>query len=302
MIGTARGDVAAADTRCRRCGDGSEEATGETEAGDGCDCEAEAVHAATAALSPPPTARASSPPQPGADNGRQAGGGAGGGAREGVANGDRQEERCVATPAVAAAAALEVKKALWCSQQLHLRKRLVTEDDRLDFVVVDGEGSVPPRFDGLSLVGGADISFPKEDGGHGNRAVASLVVLRFPTLELVYEDNAILELSEPYVAGFLAFREAPAVLDLISRLRSRCPTLVPQFGIACHVGVLADIPTIGVSKNFLQIEGRDGDFLTVAAVKRFSAQRLRKSGDSLDLRLGGLHGNGSVIGAVRCLA
>ncbi|KAJ1971513.1 hypothetical protein H4R34_005720, partial [Dimargaris verticillata] len=83
----------------------------------------------------------------------------------------------------------------------------------------------------------------------------------------------------PYVAGYLAAREAPILAQMIQELRQEQPELVPQvimvdgngvlhprrFGLASHLGVVADIPTIGVAKNFLQID--DGAELTVKAVR-----------------------------------
>jgi deoxyribonuclease V len=64
----------------------------------------------------------------------------------------------------------------------------------------------------------------------------------------------------PYIPGFLSFREAPAMLDALGMLGERPDLLVVdghgtahprRLGIACHVGVLADLPTIGVGKSIL---------------------------------------------------
>jgi len=64
----------------------------------------------------------------------------------------------------------------------------------------------------------------------------------------------------PYVPGLLSFREAPAALEAFSRLRTRCDLVLydgqgiahpRRFGIASHIGVLADVPAIGVAKSRL---------------------------------------------------
>jgi deoxyinosine 3'endonuclease (endonuclease V) len=71
----------------------------------------------------------------------------------------------------------------------------------------------------------------------------------------------------PYVPGFLAFREAPAILPLLDELRTSLPHLVPDLllvdgngvhhprkcGLASHLGVLANIPSIGCAKKFLSV-------------------------------------------------
>jgi hypothetical protein len=100
-----------------------------------------------------------------------------------------------------------------------------------------------------SLVGGLDISFFDAQDGEAEAAVAALVVLSAPTLDVLYEDLLPVTLTQPYAAGYLAFREAPALVELIRRLRTRRPDLVPQVllvdgngvlhpracGLACHV-------------------------------------------------------------------
>lgn len=112
------------------------------------------------------------------------------------------------------------------------------------------------RFGAIDLVAGADVGF--EDGGKTTRA--AVVVLRFPQLEMV--DQAIIRQPTrfPYIPGYLSFREAPAVIEAMGRLHQQPDLLVcdgqgiahpRRFGIACHLGVLLDLPTIGVAKSRL---------------------------------------------------
>jgi deoxyribonuclease V len=85
-------------------------------------------------------------------------------------------------------------------------------------------------------------------------------VLRYSTLEL--EEYAIARRPTrfPYVPGLLSFRELPAVLEAIERLRQTPDILLcdgqglahpRRCGIACHLGVLTDLPAIGVAKTRL---------------------------------------------------
>jgi len=138
----------------------------------------------------------------------------------------------------------------------------------------------PDTLEGLKRIGGVDISFFKEDP---DKAVASLIVLEYPSYKVIYEDDEVVPLNLPYIAGFLAFREVPAIEKLYKRLvekdkenkESKLPQLIlvdgngylhpRQFGFACHLGVILDVPTIGVGKNFLVIE--DGEEMTMEHVK-----------------------------------
>nr|XP_056704637.1 endonuclease V [Euleptes europaea] len=129
-----------------------------------------------------------------------------------------------------------------------------------------------PSFAGLERVGGVDLSYVK---GDDTSACASLVVLSYPDLKVLYEDCRMVVVNAPYVAGFLAFREAPFLVEAVQRLEEHQPGLRPQvllvdgngtlhhrgFGIACHLGVLTGLPCIGVAKNLLQVDGLANDEL-----------------------------------------
>jgi len=91
-------------------------------------------------------------------------------------------------------------------------------------------------------------------------AFAAVAVIDASSLELIESAMAARPVTFPYVPGYLSFREAPAVLAAL-RLLSRPPDLVMcdgqgrahprRFGLACHVGVLAGLPTVGVAKSRL---------------------------------------------------
>lgn len=108
----------------------------------------------------------------------------------------------------------------------------------------------------VRYVAGTDVAF--EEGKTITRAAAAL--LRFPSLELVEYKIARRPTSFPYVPGLLSFREIPAVIDALEKLETK-PHLVlcdgqgiahpRRFGLACHLGVLTGLPTIGVAKSRL---------------------------------------------------
>lgn len=122
--------------------------------------------------------------------------------------------------------------------------------------------SVTDNFKAVRLVAGADLAFDPET----NLAFAGVIVYRFPEMQEVERRMARRKLRFPYVPGLLSFREGPALLAAFARLRTE-PDLIlidghgrahPRlFGIACHMGVLLDKPTIGCAKSLLV--GEHGD-------------------------------------------
>ena len=109
----------------------------------------------------------------------------------------------------------------------------------------------PLDLDALATVGGLDVSV------RGDRVRAAVVVLDAATAGVV--DHAVWEgpVAFPYVPGLLSFREVPALLPALERLRALPDVLVldaqgrahpRRFGLACHLGVLLDRPAVGVAK------------------------------------------------------
>ncbi|MGO0123441.1 deoxyribonuclease V [Desulfothermobacter acidiphilus] len=125
------------------------------------------------------------------------------------------------------------------------------EEWRREVKVEDG-----PRPGDLRLVAGCDVSFSQARG----MLYAAVVVLKVPGFEVAEESTACLPATFPYIPGLLAFREIPALLSALEKIKST-PDLVlcdgqgiahPRgMGIASHLGVLFDLPTVGVAKTCL---------------------------------------------------
>jgi deoxyribonuclease V len=91
-------------------------------------------------------------------------------------------------------------------------------------------------------------------------ACAAVVVLAFPGLEIVARATATRPIAFPYIPGLLTFREGPPILDALDRL-DRKPDLFIfdgqgiahpyRMGIASHIGLLIDLPSIGCAKSLL---------------------------------------------------
>lgn len=108
----------------------------------------------------------------------------------------------------------------------------------------------------IRRVAGVDVGF--EEGGAVARA--AVAVLAYPELVLVESAIARLPTAFPYVPGLLSFREVPAILKALEGLVALPDLLLVdgqgyahprRLGIACHLGLLTDLPSIGVGKTRL---------------------------------------------------
>jgi len=110
-------------------------------------------------------------------------------------------------------------------------------------------------------VAGADISFDKAPAGQTETAVcAGFVTLRLPELTLLEWAGVRTIARFPYIPGLLSFREVPPLLEAWAQLEERPDALIAdgqglahprRFGLACHLGLLLDLPTVGVAKSLL---------------------------------------------------
>jgi deoxyribonuclease V len=121
-----------------------------------------------------------------------------------------------------------------------LRARVIARDD----------------FSRVNTVAGIDVGFEK----NGTVTRAAVVVLDFPSLERREHAVARQRTRFPYVPGYLSFREIPAVLAALQQLHVHPDLLLcdgqglahpRRFGLACHLGLITDVPSIGVAKSRL---------------------------------------------------
>jgi deoxyribonuclease V len=152
--------------------------------------------------------------------------------------------------------------------QIQLAARVVTRD----------------RLGVIRRIAGLDAGF--EDDGRVTRAAA--VLFSYPDLLPLAGYVARQPTRFPYIPGLLSFREAPALIEALAGLPQRPDLLLcdghgrahpRRFGIACHLGVLLDIPSIGIGKSLLVGEH------TALPERRGAHRALRHRGETVGAAL-----------------
>lgn len=131
----------------------------------------------------------------------------------------------------------------------------ITEARKIQETLKDKVKIVPlkknPRF-----IAGVDAAFSKD----GNKVIGVACLYKYPEIIIIEDSFAIAEASFPYMPGFLSFREGEAIIEATKGLKTR-PDLILfdgqgiahpiGIGIATHIGILLDIPSIGCAKSRL---------------------------------------------------
>ena len=119
-----------------------------------------------------------------------------------------------------------------------------------------------PDLKAIETVAGLDVCYSKAT----DMCYAAVVVMRLRDLEVMEESVAAMASPFPYVPGLLSFREAPPLIAALRRLRAQPDVLLidaqgrahPRgMGLACHIGVLYDCPSVGCAKTRLCGTHRD---------------------------------------------
>src|ERR1043166_2411763 len=108
----------------------------------------------------------------------------------------------------------------------------------------------------VQWISGADLSFDSTTSSD-NSVTAGIVTLHLPDLTLYERAGVRTRTDFPYIPGLLSFREIPPLLEAWTCLTQRPDVLIAdgqglahprRFGLACHLGVLLDLPAVGVAK------------------------------------------------------
>jgi len=113
----------------------------------------------------------------------------------------------------------------------------------------------------IKIIAGADVSYSK----HTNFMYAGVVLMHYPELTVIEKRSYSSEAKFPYIPGLLSFREGESLARSFSGLILKPDVIIfdgqgiahPRFlGIAAHMGLILDIPSIGVAKSKLIGEGK----------------------------------------------
>lgn len=123
-------------------------------------------------------------------------------------------------------------------EQIKLAKKVIVKDD----------------FDSSEFIGGCSQAVL------GDNIISCITVLNRESLEVVEKKYAVAPAPINYIPGFLSYRESPAVVEAFSKLDKKPDILIVdgngilhprRIGLASHIGILTDVPTIGIAKSLV---------------------------------------------------
>lgn len=130
--------------------------------------------------------------------------------------------------------------------------------------------SVKDDFDEINLIGGVDQIII------GNKVISAVTVCDYNNLKLLDDESFTMETKVPYILGCLFYREGPAAVEAFHKLKRKPDVLLVdahgvlhprKIGMASQLGLVLNIPTIGVAKNLLVGEVRDNGDIFILGKK-----------------------------------
>ena len=114
--------------------------------------------------------------------------------------------------------------------------------------------SLKKSFSKIEKIAGADVSY------YQNNMIAGVIIFEFPNLKIIESQSFISPVNFPYVPGLLTFREGPSLLEAFKKVKNEPDVILfdgqgiahpRRMGIATHLGLFLDKPTIGCAKSRL---------------------------------------------------
>lgn len=119
-----------------------------------------------------------------------------------------------------------------------------------------GQIKIQPLQKEIKYIAGTDIAYNKNN----DTIYSGIVVLDFETLAIVEHATLVDKVPFPYIPGLLSFREVPSLLKVWEKLQIKPDLIVTdghgiahprKIGVACHLGIKTNTPTLGVGKKIL---------------------------------------------------
>jgi deoxyribonuclease V len=114
--------------------------------------------------------------------------------------------------------------------------------------------SLKKSFSKIDKIAGSDVSY------YQNKMIAGVIIFEFPNLKTIERQSFISPVNFPYIPGLLTFREGPSLLEAFKKIKNEPDIIIfdgqgiahpRRMGIATHLGLFLDKPTIGCAKSRL---------------------------------------------------
>lgn len=114
--------------------------------------------------------------------------------------------------------------------------------------------SLKKSFNKIDKIAGVDVSY------YQNKMIAGVIIFKFPNLKIIERQSFVASINFPYIPGLLTFREGPSILSAFKKIKNEPDIILfdgqgiahpRRMGIATHLGLFLNRPTIGCAKSRL---------------------------------------------------